>query len=149
MAAGILVAILGCNLISRDNQNQYGVLVLVAGILAVLGGNSIVRRFSPIEAPKEFTEILDQSSSTEISLDARRTILQGHINRYLAQGFRVVSQTDTTAQLIKPKQFSCVIAALSLLLVGIGFLIYVFWYWASKDQTVYIQVDPFGRVIVK
>lgn len=84
--------------------------------------------------------------SQEMTIERRREILQREIAGYLKQGYRVVSQTDVTAQLVKPKQFSCLWAIIWTLVVGIGLLFYLFWYWAAKDQTVYIEVDEHGRV---
>lgn len=72
--------------------------------------------------------------------------LQAAIQQHVALGFRVVSQTPTTAQLIRPKAFSCAIATLSFLVFGVGFLIYVFWYASQKDQIVYLTVAPDGTV---
>lgn len=67
--------------------------------------------------------------------------LQKEINRYLKRGFRVVAQTPTTAQLVKPKQFSCLIATIATLLAILPLLIYLFWYAAQKDETVYLRMD--------
>lgn len=67
-------------------------------------------------------------------------LLQKEIEKYIRQGYRVVSQTDTTAQLVKPKQFSCLYATLWFLLFGVGLIFYLFWYASQKDQTVYLQV---------
>ncbi len=65
--------------------------------------------------------------------------LQDHINWYVQLGYRVVSQTEVSAQLVKPKQFSFIWA---LLLV----LIYFFYYMSKKDETVYLTVGADGRV---
>jgi len=83
------------------------------------------------------------------SLDERRAILQEVIIHYTEKGWRVVSQTDTTAQLIHPKEFSCLLAGCSLLLFGIGFLFYIFAYLAERDLSAYIVVDKYGRVITR
>lgn len=72
--------------------------------------------------------------------------LQKEIQRYVKQGYQVISQTSTSAQLVKPKKFSCLIASLSFLLVGIGLIFYLFWYASQKDQILYLQVDEGGRV---
>lgn len=66
--------------------------------------------------------------------------LATEIQKYIRQGYRVVNQTNTTAQLVRPKQFSCLIATLSAFLVGIGLIFYLFWYASKKDDTVYLQV---------
>lgn len=81
-----------------------------------------------------------------ISPEQRREALQKEINKYVSRGFRVVSQTDTTAQLMKPKTFGFLWALAWLLLFGVGILVYLFYYWAKKDETVYLQVDEEGRV---
>lgn len=74
-------------------------------------------------------------------------LLQKEINRYIKQGYRVVSQTDTTAQLIRPKQFSCLYASLWFLLFGVGLIFYLFWYASKKDDTIYLQIV--GDKVVK
>lgn len=66
--------------------------------------------------------------------------LQKEIDRYVKQGYRVVSQTSTTAQLIRPKTFSCLWASLWLLVAVIGVFFYLFYYWGKKDETIYLQV---------
>ena len=82
-------------------------------------------------------------------IESRRAALQARINHYLSQGYRVVSQTDTTAQLVRPKSFSCLIAALSFLLLVVGFILYLIYYASKKDDTVYLSVDEYGSVSEK
>lgn len=72
--------------------------------------------------------------------------LHAAIQQHVAIGFRVVSQTPASAQLLRPKTFSCAIATLSFLVFGVGFLVYIFWYASQKDQIVYLNVEPDGRV---
>lgn len=60
----------------------------------------------------------------------------------------MVSQTDTTAQMVKPKRFSAVVAILSFFLFGIGLLVYIFYYMAKRDSLLFVQVDDFGKVTV-
>lgn len=67
------------------------------------------------------------------------------IQAYVGQGYRVTSQTETTAQLVKPKQFSCGLAIVLLLLAVLPFILYVIVYAASKDQTRFIVVLPDGK----
>jgi len=80
------------------------------------------------------------------SVEERRAILQREISRYLKRGFRVVSQTETTAQLVKPKSFSFLWAFLWLLMLGVGLIVYLIYYWSKRDETVYLEVDELGRV---
>lgn len=88
---------------------------------------------------------------TAISIDLRRDILSKEIYKYTAQGYRVVSQTDTTAQLVKPKRMSCGVALLVLLIsiftLGILFVLYLIWYIAQKDEQIYLEVDVQGNVM--
>ena len=63
-----------------------------------------------------------------LSIEQRREILQREIAKYMRKGFRVVSQTDTTAQLMKPKSFSFLWAFLWFLLFGFGLIVYLLYY---------------------
>lgn len=76
-----------------------------------------------------------------------RAVLQAEINALVAKGFRVLSQTETSAQLVKPKKFSFWWALFWFLWLGIGVLVYVFYYASKRDQNVYLVVDESGQVI--
>ena len=47
---------------------------------------------------------------------------------------------------MRPKKFSFLWALLWFLLFGIGILVYVAYYLAKSDQTVYLEVDDAGKV---
>jgi uncharacterized membrane-anchored protein len=47
---------------------------------------------------------------------------------------------------VRPKKFSFLWALLCFLLFGIGILVYVAYYLAKSDQTVYLEVDDEGKV---
>jgi len=81
-----------------------------------------------------------------LTLEARRQILERAIADYSRHGFKVSTRTDTTAQLVRPKQFSCLWASLWFLMVGIGLLFYLFYYMAKSDTVVYLEVDEYGQV---
>lgn len=81
-----------------------------------------------------------------ISIEQRSAILQKWIAWYIDHGFRVISQTNTTAQLVKPKSLSCLWVILFGLTI-LGLIIYLVVYLLSKDKQVYIEVDPAGQVI--
>ena len=89
------------------------------------------------------------TQSNALTIEQRRAILQQEINKYVKQDYRVVSQTDTTAQLVRPKKFSCLIAVLALLVVVIGFIIYLIYYASKKDDQIYIEVDENGKVRIR
>lgn len=82
----------------------------------------------------------------DIDTNQRTAALDAEIRQYVAGGFRVVTQTPVSAQLIRPKQFSCAIATLSLLVFGVGVLVYLFYYAALRDDVFYLTVDENGRV---
>ncbi len=75
-----------------------------------------------------------------------REALQAQINEYARKGYIVQSQTETSAQLVKPKVFSFVWALLWFLLLGVGVLVYIFYYMSKNDQTVYLYVEN-GQVL--
>lgn len=81
-----------------------------------------------------------------LSLDQRSAALDAAIRQYIAAGFRVASQTPVSAQLVRPKQFSCAIATLSLLVFGVGVLVYLFYYAALRDDVYFLTVDESGSV---
>ncbi len=85
-------------------------------------------------------------NAQEMSQSQRTELLQQEITKYVRKGFHVVSQTETTAQLVKPKNFSLLWALLWFLLFGIGLIIYLIWYWSRRDQTVYLEVSPMGKI---
>lgn len=64
----------------------------------------------------------------------------------MRRGYRVESRIPTAAQLLRPKKFSFLWALLWFLLFGIGILIYVAYYLAKSDQTMYLEVDDAGKV---
>ena len=72
--------------------------------------------------------------------------LQTQINEYVSDGYHVQSQTETSAQLLKPKVFSFVWAFIWFLLLGVGVLVYIFYYMSKNDQTVYLYVEN-GQVL--
>ena len=79
-------------------------------------------------------------------LDQHVAILERKIAEYINKGFRLQSRSDTTAQLIKPKKFSFLLAALGLLFWGLGLILYLLYFWSRKDQVVFLQVDAQGKI---
>jgi hypothetical protein len=87
------------------------------------------------------------TASAESTRELQRQRLQAEINRYIGRGFRVLNQTDTTAQLVRPKKFSLLWFIIWLILgLGVGALIYAGWYMAKRDEQVYLTVDADGKV---
>jgi hypothetical protein len=67
--------------------------------------------------------------------------LSKEIQKYVRKGYRVVHQTATTAQLVKPKGFSCFWALAWLFVFGVGLLVYIFYYLSKKDKILYLSVE--------
>lgn len=76
------------------------------------------------------------------------TTLQDTIEDHASRGFTVSSQTETTAQMVRSKEFNLVPALLWFLLFGIGVLVYVFYYMYKRDETIFIRVQG-GEVSVQ
>lgn len=72
--------------------------------------------------------------------------LENEISKYVKQGYRVVSKSDNSAQLVKPKRFSLLWASAWFLLFGIGLIFYLFYFARQKDQTIYLSVDDKGHI---
>lgn len=72
--------------------------------------------------------------------------LDAKVRRYVRRGYIVQSQTDTSAQLVKPKKFSFLWALAWFLCFGVGLLVYLLYYWAKRDHVVYLSVTPADRV---
>lgn len=66
--------------------------------------------------------------------------LTKEIKKYVKSGYRVVNQTNTTAQLVRPKRFSCLWASLWFLALGIGLIFYLFYYKGKSDDIIYLEV---------
>lgn len=84
--------------------------------------------------------------SRTLSLAERSAILDREIATYSSRGYRVVSRTDTSAQLARQKPFSCFWAFVWFLLLGFGLLIYLFYYISKRDDLIWLEVDDGGRV---
>ena len=89
-------------------------------------------------------EYLD--AGVELQLSERSDILSNEINKYAGIGYRVVSRTETSAQLVKPKEFNFLAALLWFLLLAVGVIIYILYYLSKKDDTVYLMVSKNGKV---
>lgn len=67
--------------------------------------------------------------------------LKAQIKELTSKGYVVTVQDQTTAQLVRQKQFSCLIATLSFFFFGIGFLLYLFFYLSQSDDTIYLDLS--------
>lgn len=87
-------------------------------------------------------------NSGPIRLPARKRtlILDQEVDGYVRRGYRILSQTPFSAQLLRPKRFSCLFATLGLLAVGIGFLVYLAIFLSLPEIQVFLRVDDQGSV---
>jgi hypothetical protein len=76
----------------------------------------------------------------------RKAILEWTIANYLRVGYRVVTQTETSVQMVRPKQFDGCTAVVLLLIMVLPFIIYLLYYLTQKDETEYIVVDKQGNI---
>ena len=77
---------------------------------------------------------------------AAEVLLPPAIARYVAQGYRVTSQTPTTASLMKPKRFSVLMFLIWSCVIILPGILYVLYFWRKKDRTLYLYVEN-GRVM--
>jgi hypothetical protein len=133
------------------------IITIIGGIMALIQSQKEKAQVAKSNPPiinnelRTSVKIENQSASvypvsaSGLTIEQRREILQREINKYLRQGYRVISQTDTTAQLVKPKEFSCLWFLINALLL-IGWIFYLLWYWSKRDKQIYIEVDVNGKV---
>ncbi len=77
----------------------------------------------------------------------RKELLQETIQNLKWDGYQVVSQTDYTAEFIRPKKFNIFLAVVLLVLtIGIGLLIYLIWYWRKDDDHASVSIGTLGQV---
>ena len=68
--------------------------------------------------------------------------LQEHIGWLVhEQDYQVVTQTEMSAQLVRPKKFSVIWALLWFLVFGIGLLVYILYYMAKPSGSIYLFVE--------
>jgi len=66
------------------------------------------------------------------------TALDAKVSQFVRKGYTVQFQTDTAAQLLKPKKFSFLWAFVWFCCFGVGLLVYLIYYWAKRDHVVYL-----------
>lgn len=66
------------------------------------------------------------------------TTLRDRIGFWTAQGYRVVSETATSAQLVRPRRFSPA--------EFVAMPIYLLEYLGQRDRNVYVAVDEAGNI---
>lgn len=84
------------------------------------------------------------STSAVISIEQRRAILDEQIARAVRGGWRLATRTDTTAQLVRERRASCLVALILCLFLIVPGILYVLLYKGQRG--LYIEVDELGRV---
>lgn len=74
----------------------------------------------------------------------RQAVIEVIVEYLVRRGFRVYAQTEHSAQLVRPKEFSFLLALLLLLLYVFPLAIYLLYFFAQKDETLYLVVDEQG-----
>jgi len=82
--------------------------------------------------------VIDQAQREHIEL-------QRNVASLVSDGYRVQTETQTSAQLLKPKKFSLVLFVIGLLLLGVPGLLYLAWYVAKQDKLAYLWIED-GQV---
>lgn len=79
------------------------------------------------------------------TVEERKAILAKEIVKYVDQGWRVISQTETTAQLSKDKRASCLVAILLALLFILPAVLYLLLYRGTEN--LFLEVNEDGQVV--
>ncbi len=74
--------------------------------------------------------------------------LENAIEPYLRDGFRVVSRTETSVQLIKARRYNPTWGCLGFLTFGVFWVIGLLDFLLQKDRLVYLSLDANGTVLV-
>jgi predicted PurR-regulated permease PerM len=131
--------------VSGDAGAGLSALVAILSILTFIGGALLFAVWGFLSLMQRNKTVITSTNTTPLPHERRVEILQREVYKYINQGYRVVSQTDTTAQLVRPKQFSCLWFLINALLV-IGWVFYLLWYWSKRDEQIYIEVDLMGNI---
>jgi hypothetical protein len=98
------------------------------------------------DTPGATGPLSERAQPRRLSEAERSQRLDQEVDRYVRAGFRVVSRTPTTAQLVRPKTFNMGCAILGFLFLLAGLLLYLLYYVSKRDSTVYLTVDELGVV---
>lgn len=85
----------------------------------------------------------------ELTLDQRHHQLELAIRTMVVYRFQLVSQTDTTATFLAPKEaMGCAILAIGVLTFGLLILVWIVSQQGKSSDPVHIEVDQFGEIFV-
>jgi hypothetical protein len=79
-----------------------------------------------------------------LSIQERKRILDQEVSKHVSNGWRVISQTDTTAQLTRQTPASCGLALLLAIFLIVPAILYLMLYHGT--ESLYIEVDEAGNI---
>lgn len=79
-----------------------------------------------------------------LPIEERKNILESEISKYVKQGWRVTTRTDTSAQLTRDKKASCGLALILALFLVVPAILYLLLYRGTEN--LYLIVDEQGKV---
>jgi hypothetical protein len=79
------------------------------------------------------------------TIEECKAVLAREIVKYVDEGWRVTSQTDTTAQLTRDKRASCLVAILLAILFILPAVLYLLLYRGTEN--LFLEVNGDGQVI--
>lgn len=91
-------------------------------------------------------KIIEEYSKELLPLETRKSILQVEMSKWISRGYRVQSQTDTNAQMLKGKRVDGCLLIILLCLGVVPGLIYLV---VQKDKTAYITIDERGKITIQ
>ena len=79
-----------------------------------------------------------------LTTEERKAILDREVSQQVRAGWRIVSRTDTTAQLVYQQSASACLGIILLLICIVPGILY--FMFASKIRNLYIEVDEEGQI---
>lgn len=86
----------------------------------------------------------DSGPAPDGTLARRKAILDEEVRRYVKKGWRVEERDDTSAQLVKDKSPSCLLALILAIFFILPAILYLLLY--KGTESLYIEVDEDGEV---
>jgi len=79
-----------------------------------------------------------------LPMEEREKILEAEISKYVKLGWRVANRANTSAQLVRDKKASCIVALVLALFLIVPAVLYLLLYRGT--ESLYIEVDEKGVV---
>lgn len=122
-------------------------LIVVVSVVIYLTNYNKRENQNQQDSPNEQQEQEKEQESLEpITMEQRQGILEEKIIEFTQQGWRVNNRTETSAQLVRDKKASCLVAVLLFTLGIVPGILYLAIY--PGTNSLYISVNQFGRVHV-